>query len=161
MSKKPQSVEKRLVKFILKTDTCWLWQGHINRGGYGQFTCYGVHRAHRFVYEYLVGPIPDGMALDHLCGVKHCVKPDHLEVVTHAENTARWAKTVTACPQGHSYTDENLYVRSDGRKKCKTCDRDRNRMKYQQKLQSISRGSRVPHKNVEGRPKKEPSNATA
>lgn len=76
-------------------NACWLWRNH-TRFGYAQFTIKGEEgkkrrtvRAHRFVYEKLVGPIPEGLDLDHLCCVKHCVRPSHLEPVTHLENIER------------------------------------------------------------------------
>jgi HNH endonuclease len=74
---------------------CWLWRGQLNAWGYGHFrrtVAQGVHRtvkAHRFAYALLVGPIPTGLTLDHLCGSRACVRPDHLEPVTNAENLRR------------------------------------------------------------------------
>lgn len=73
---------------------CWIWNGAISRYGYGVFNpCHAkVERAHRRVYQELVGPIPEGLVLDHLCRVKACVNPAHLEPVTTQENTRRhWA----------------------------------------------------------------------
>lgn len=70
---------------------CWLWTGHLDRYGYANFGL-GKHRmvkVHRFAYELLVGPIPEGLEIDHLCRVRHCVNPAHMEPVTHAENMAR------------------------------------------------------------------------
>lgn len=73
---------------------CWTWQGHLDQGGYGRLTMDGGHRAlkrraHRCMYELLVGPIPDGLQLDHLCSNPSCVNPTHLEPVTNRENTIR------------------------------------------------------------------------
>lgn len=80
-------------------DGCWLWLGRVDDDGYGRFkltTAPGHHRtvrAHRFAYEQTVGPIPDGLTLDHVrergCQHRHCVRPDHLEAVTHQENLRR------------------------------------------------------------------------
>jgi hypothetical protein len=85
------SLEDRLWSRVTKTDTCWLWTGSCTTAGYGT-----VGRGsdewfyvHRLAYELLVGPIPDGLTIDHLCRVRHCVRPDHLEPVTRAENTRR------------------------------------------------------------------------
>jgi len=77
---------------------CWMWLGQVNQWGYGHFrrTPRAAHtgrsatvKAHRFAYELLVGPIPPGLTLDHLCGQQACVRPDHLEPVTNAENVRR------------------------------------------------------------------------
>jgi hypothetical protein len=74
-----------------KTDTCWLWTGTIANNGYGHIYREGgpLMTAHRLSYEVHVGPIPDGLTIDHLCRVRHCVNPDHLEPVTVAENNRR------------------------------------------------------------------------
>jgi len=78
-----------------ETEGCWLWLGRLNEWGYGHFQrtlTPGVHRtekAHRFAFALLVGPIPDGLTIDHLCGRPACVRPDHLEAVTNAENLRR------------------------------------------------------------------------
>lgn len=75
-----------------RSDDCWVWTGTGTPKGYGQFAPHGKHvYAHRFAYELLVGPIPEGMTIDHLCRNRGCVRPDHLEVVTRGENTRRGA----------------------------------------------------------------------
>lgn len=105
----PQSVEGRFwakVDRMAHADECWLWTGTIS-GGYGRFHTGGSYvRAHRFAYEQLVGPIPDDLTLDHLCMVKACVNPAHLEPVTRGENARRFTQTITECPRGHTYTEE-------------------------------------------------------
>lgn len=69
---------------------CWIWTGQINPDGYGWFGLAGKNElVHRYVYEMLVGPIPEGLEIDHLCMVRPCLNPPHLEAVTHAENTRR------------------------------------------------------------------------
>ena len=84
------TLEERFWFKVNKTDTCWLWTGALRGDGYGKFH---VKRkwvyAHRFAYELLVGPIPDGLELDHLCRIRNCVRPSHLEPVTHQENMQR------------------------------------------------------------------------
>ena len=81
-----------LNRFFAKVEIgdCWLWVGLLDEDGYGRHAHFWqVHRAHRWLYEYLVGPVPDGLQLDHLCRVRHCVNPDHLEPVTGAGNLRR------------------------------------------------------------------------
>lgn len=83
---------------------CWMWHGKTNAEGYGLIHAGGnvrrYLRAHRVVYEHLVGPVPDGLELDHLCRVKGCVNPAHLEPVTHKENSRR-ALVRPCCKRGH------------------------------------------------------------
>lgn len=87
-------------RFWLKVDRstcdgCWTWLGQTNQWGYGHFRrtlgpgLYLTVKAHRFAYELVVGPIPAGLTLDHLCGNQSCVRPEHLEPVTNAENLRR------------------------------------------------------------------------
>jgi hypothetical protein len=111
---------------------CWLWTAYTNSWGYGYFRFNGRWgRAHRFSYEYFVGEIPKGLGLDHLCRVRNCVNPDHLEPVTNRENALRGEgggnmSKRTKCPQGHKYSGENLIIRSvnTGRgiiRECRSC----------------------------------------
>jgi hypothetical protein len=111
---------------------CWIWTACKTQGGYGLF---GAKRklvlVHRFSYETMVGPIPSGMQLDHLCRNRLCVNPDHLEPVTCRENLAR-GKTlmaanlsVTECPKGHQFDELNTYVTKKGARQCRACARDR------------------------------------
>jgi hypothetical protein len=71
---------------VEKTGGCWLWTGSRNGGGYGN---YGGKGAHRYAYELLKAPIPPGLVIDHLCRVRHCVNPDHMEPVTQSVNCRR------------------------------------------------------------------------
>lgn len=78
---------------IAKSDGCWLWEGGTNADGYGLFSRRPgtTMMAHRYAYLTTVGPIPEGLELDHLCRVRLCVRSEHLEPVTHAENMRRAA----------------------------------------------------------------------
>jgi hypothetical protein len=111
-----------------RTDTCWIWRGGRKPKGYGNFWVDSQHSvaAHRFAYELLVGPIPPGLHLDHLCRVPWCVNPEHLEPVTVRENLLRGLTIPAAnagkthCPQGHPYDDANTY-RWGGSRHCRAC----------------------------------------
>lgn len=114
---------------------CMLFAREINNMGYGVVYNGGkVYRAHRFVYEGLVGDIPAGLALDHLCKIPRCVNPDHLEPVTYAENMRR--KFDGKCKQGHQLTPENCYWGVNNRntgnntRRCKICHKERSRLRY-------------------------------
>ncbi len=106
---------------------CWLWLGYLHPAGYGRIvnpdgTTTGAHRA---IYEELVRLIPDGLQLDHLCRVRCCVNPQHLEPVTCGENIRRGETgknngDKTHCKYGHEYTPANTVISKDGRS-CRTC----------------------------------------
>lgn len=117
----------RIKAKIVFGDYCWLWAELKTGSGYGRVYLRGMQYAHRVVYSLIVGPIPDGMTLDHLCRVRHCVRPAHLEPVTQAENARRGATAVrnrakTHCPRGHEYTPENTRWYRNARR-CKACKR--------------------------------------
>lgn len=81
--------DERLARWVEVGD-CWRWLGHINDTGYGRVRWHGRGElAHRWVWRHLVGEVPDGLELDHLCFSRSCVNPDHLEPVTHAVNVER------------------------------------------------------------------------
>lgn len=115
-------------------DECWLWTTG-DEGGYSHLVVDGQQvPAHRFAYELLVGPIPDGLHIDHLCRTPRCVNPAHMEPVTPAENARRGVHEVkTHCPHGHAYAGENLYIRPNGKRTCRTCRRDVMRRFYARK----------------------------
>lgn len=124
-------IEERFWLKVEPTGFCWYWTGGLNPGGYGRFF---VERkssvaAHRFAYEALVGLIPDGLKLDHLCRNRLCVNPDHTEPVTNRVNTLRGfgptAQNARAmqCSDGHEFTEENTYVNRAGSRVCRTCMR--------------------------------------
>lgn len=118
-----------------KTPGCWLWTATQDSHGYGSFSFSAfttTTRAHRIAYMLAVGPIPDGLVLDHLCCNKLCVNPQHLEPVTDRVNILRGTGVTaqnaqkTHCPQGHPYTDENVYSPpGNGYRHCRTCMSER------------------------------------
>jgi len=124
--------EQRFWKHVSKTPYCWLWQGALNNSGYGSFRGVG---AHRWAYEHFRDAIPAGFEIDHLCRNKACVNPDHLELVSHRENSLRsggWAMrhaTATHCPAGHPYDVTNTNHRR-GRRYCRECDRIRDKRRH-------------------------------
>lgn len=124
MSRQCPDFEHKLSESIDVTGFCWLWTASVDVHGYGYVSMARRKiKAHRWVYENLVGPIEEGLVIDHLCRVRHCVNPDHLEPVTRAVNNARgyWA-IKRYCPQGHDQTDPaHVYVRRNGKRMCRTC----------------------------------------
>jgi hypothetical protein len=114
---------------------CWLWTGFIADTGYGKFTVGATspRGAHRWLWEQINGPASSKLHIDHLCRVRRCVNPDHLELVTHSENIRRGAhprynSLKTHCPQGHPYDEANTYWNVKGTSRsCRTCERERNR----------------------------------
>lgn len=120
------------------TGFCWNWTGGTVKG-YGAFNAgsVGKFQSHRIAYTMLLGQIPKGLEIDHLCRNTLCVNPDHLEPVTREENQRRipnnqarqgrppWVvsgKDVTGkCIRGHEYTEMNTYTYKDGRTECRTC----------------------------------------
>ncbi len=101
---------------------CWEWHGRMDRHGYGQVHIEGRNQfAHRLVYTWRVGPIPDGLALNHLCSNKCCVNPQHLEPVTIAENRIRDRLRRTHCKHGHLLDEQNTYLHEGRWRHCRTC----------------------------------------
>lgn len=134
-----RSVEERFWTKVNKTETCWLWTGSMTHG-YGKFGIPGKppQGAHRISYELIVGPIPNGLHLDHLCRNRACVNPTHLEPVTCKDNVLRGEggsaqnARKTHCKHGHPFDETNTYFvhtagRSGGRV-CRTCGRLRKRV---------------------------------
>lgn len=123
------------MRLSIDSDGCWIWHGAKTDGGYGcvRDASGRTVRVHRWVYEHLVGPVSEGLDLDHLCRVRACANPAHLEPVTRRLNTLR-GQTIAAseaaqthCLRGHELAGDNLYTRPGVRPRrvCRTCKRDR------------------------------------
>jgi hypothetical protein len=110
----------RFWRYTQKSEAgCWLWTGSVVTGtGYGVLVSgkAGSVMTHRLSYEIHVGPIPEGYVVDHLCRVRNCVRPDHLEAVTPGENTLRGVsvsaenKRKDACKRGHVFDAANTCI---------------------------------------------------
>ena len=123
-----EDYKRRFWGKVEKTSTCWLWTAGKYNTGYGQFWIHGRdHPAHRLAYIWEKGDIPLGLQLDHLCRVRHCVNPAHLEAVTQKENILRGegfaAKGArqTHCLRGHPFSGANLYTTPAGGRRCLAC----------------------------------------
>lgn len=146
----PQSTAQRFWPKVDRSggpDACWLWLGYLFVNGYGRFWFAGKHvRAHRWAYEAENGPIPDGLVLDHLCRIRACVNPRHLEAVTLRTNILRGqslsAQRVrqTHCVHGHEFTPENTYLYRGRKRMCRPCLRRRQRERYWSKKERKREG---------------------
>lgn len=127
------SKEDRYWDKVVKTPLCWLWTGAKAGSGYGNFWDGERYRvAHHISFIEANGPIPDGREIDHLCRVRRCVNPAHLEAVTPKVNQNRGMAPggivyqTGCCLQGHPFTSENTYRRPDGKgRQCRACTRER------------------------------------
>ncbi len=140
------TLRERFLRYVTKPygkDGCWIWIGCIQKckgkgGGYGKIGEGGrgsrTLLAHRVAYQLFIGPIPDGMEVDHAChdatvcvsGTeclhRRCVNPSHLRLLSHPANMARGRKALqTHCLQGHEFTEENTYIDLRGHRTCRRC----------------------------------------
>ena len=120
-------MERLLSRVEIDGAGCWNFTGRLTFG-YGQFKIDGKNRkAHRVAYEHLVGPVPNGLCLDHLCRNRACCNPDHLEPVTIQENTLRGQTlqarnaSAIACIHGHPFDETNTIIRTNGNRACRAC----------------------------------------
>ena len=130
-----EEIESRIMENVSIDESCenpcWLWTGSLTSTGYGQISIHSRPRpAHRVSYILLKGPIPRNLEIDHLCRVRRCVNPNHLEPVTRSENTKRGmagkaaatrAQERTHCKKGHELTGDNIRGAEKGKRLCKIC----------------------------------------
>ncbi|MEU8839979.1 HNH endonuclease signature motif containing protein [Streptomyces roseus] len=120
------------VKVAAQATGCWQWTGAKNPDGYGGFWHAGAFRlAHRVAFVALLGPIPDGLVVRHDCDNPNCVNPHHLRTGTQSDNGLDCVErgrhphaSKVTCPQGHAYSEANTYVRSNGSRTCRACQRE-------------------------------------
>src|SRR5438132_10157018 len=119
---------------------CWIWEGAWSKKGYGNVRYEGkVQAAHRVFYMLLRGPIPEGLTLDHLCRVRSCVNPDHLEIVTNRVNRERgysppaMNRRKTHCKRGHLF-DEHNTVHEGKNRHCRKCMYEITHKGYRQRM---------------------------
>lgn len=130
--KQPITLDYFFARRVISKKGCWLWQGCLLNSGYGTAGKYGP--VHRVIYTLLVGPIPPGLHIDHLCRERRCFNPAHLEPVTPLENARRAHRT--HCKKGHPLSEENLYLtsrgphRSNRKRLCRICNLASQRRRY-------------------------------
>lgn len=127
---------QRIMRHVDVSGDCWVWSAQRLKTGYG-ITSIKMRPclAHRVLYTWHVGPIPDGLEIDHLCRSRSCVNLAHLEAVSHRVNMLRGDTVVarkaanTHCPHGHPYSGDNLRSTKGGRR-CKECAHQRDRGRW-------------------------------
>lgn len=135
MAPSKTTAQRFLEKVEREPGGCHVWTAYVRPSGYGMFGIgRRVHYAHRVAYELFVGPIPEGLQIDHLCRNRRCVNPMHLEPVTHRENGRRgkWSRK-THCVHGHAYTPDNTYYSADGSRRCRICTSASNRASFRRR----------------------------
>ena len=117
------------------TSECWYWCGKLRKNGYGFIYLDGrTLYAHRIAYEAFKEPLKPGLQIDHLCRIRSCVNPQHLEQVTRKENILRGVgatalnKRKTICKNGHPLNEKNTYIRPDGNRHCRRCNTENQRI---------------------------------
>jgi hypothetical protein len=125
--------------FAPELGPCWLWTGSSDKHGYGQIRIAGkATKAHRWSWSDTHGPIAEGLDIDHLCRNPPCVRPTHLEPVTHRVNMLRGINpsaanaVATHCLAGHPFDATNTYITPTGARRCRRCHADRSLRYYRE-----------------------------
>jgi hypothetical protein len=129
MNLTPNEEQRFRSKYVI-SNGCWLWQGPLDKDGYGSFYFRRKNRrAHRVGWYSFNGEIPEGMVVNHFCGNRHCVNPQHLELLTVRDNALKDSRAIgainarkTHCPRGHEY--DRTYR---GQRVCSICEREKHR----------------------------------
>lgn len=146
--------DRLVARFFVKVSEdpvtgCWVWNAFRDPKGYGRFQ-YGskdARLAYNVSYGLMVGDVPPGLELDHLCLNKACVNPYHLDPVPGAVNMRRRGDALTHCPSGHPYDPANTYRTPQGNKVCRTCRKRTQRVvKDREKAARRERGPLPPRK---------------
>jgi hypothetical protein len=143
MARRRGDEEERFFAKVDATGDCWEWLANRDKDGYGKLKVANVtYRAHRYVWELMVGPIPDGLVIDHLCRNRGCVNPDHMEPVTVAENLHRGFSIQAQnarrerCPRGHEYR----HTQGNGWRHCHECNNQKRRERRARAKEVSGRG---------------------
>ena len=132
-------MDRLISKIVLDENDCWLWTGGTYGPGYGKITVESnrARSCHLLTYEHFRGSVPQGQELDHLCRVRRCANPWHLEAVTHRENTLRGVAphillhNAARCKRGHSLIEHGEpHGPSGTRRRCRLCRNARRRRIY-------------------------------
>jgi hypothetical protein len=155
--------EDVFLNYVVDFNGCWRWASGCFSDGYGQIFMYDKHwsdgknkKAHRVFYEHYVGPIPKGLVLDHLCRVKDCVNPAHLEPVTDRTNVIRGVSPpannakMKTCSRGHKLGVENMheYAIRIGKRICKTCHVENNKRNQLKRLAMLRSGEVIKYEKI-------------
>lgn len=132
-------LEDNIKDKIIKDNDCWIWTGCQDHG-YGKLRRKGkTYRVHRYVYSKLVGEIPEGLEIDHLCRTTLCCNPAHLEPVTPSVNQLRGINGVRSfkCDNGHIFNEETTYIKTGGKRQCLICKKEKINAWYKNNREAV------------------------
>jgi len=138
-------IATRLLSHVTRKGNCLIWNGHINKKGYGMMSLnHQAFLVHRISYELFKGSIPKGLTVDHLCKNKACQNVDHMEAISNKDNILRGNNTAarnsrkTHCIRGHEFTPENIYKQHGNMRMCRECTRISHHNSYLKRKQKNS-----------------------
>lgn len=162
-------IERFMGKVSFSDNGCWLWHGAIKPGGYGAFMTgrkpfKKSNNAHRWIYEFLNGPIRDGLVIDHLCRTRNCVNPKHMEPTTMRENLMRGFSPTSlnakkqVCPNGHPLMPVPASYNTSAKRYCPICEKTNAKkwnMEHRERKNENNRKSRSRHRDSINQAKRE------